>query len=306
MSETRIQLLALFVGIAGASTTQGAPPSAPPNHNNTGPNHEHHNGFGGGGFFSAARQFAEHHFEEWKANQKNHIEPNKGPQTFTMPNHEPNKGPQTFTMPNHTEPNPATTNHPTQGAASGTTNPAKHPGMLANIGPASATTSANGSKPSSSSAGTTNHGQNEAVMNSEEHIERAMHHLSEARSAIRAGHDTSAEYEIHEAIKQSEEAIEPHHGHSGNNGSAHTAVASASKPAASSKLTTVSASSSPTSSTHNTNGNVGSQEHPHIHDAVRHLREAERQIKEGHSGRAELDVHDAFVQLTEALRDRRR
>ncbi len=312
MSKTGFQLLAFFVGVAGVSTAQGAPPpnhnnNTAPNHNNMAPTHEHHNGFGGAvSFFSAAKQFAVHHFEEWKANQHNRVEepkanPNNRVEEWKAnPNNHANtfSGPRTYKF---GEPNPEKTNS----ATTGMTNPATQGKTLTNLG------STTGSKHPGANSGTTNHSQNNAVTTSEEHIERAMHYLSEARSALRAGHDISAEHEIHEAIRQLEQAVEHQHGHSANNGSSGIAVASlsTSKLGASSKLTASPASSTPTSSTQNSRSNVGSEghhEHPHIYDAVRHLHEAQRQIKEGHSGRAELDIHDAFVQMTEALRDRRR
>jgi len=309
MSKTRIQLLALIVGVAGVSTTQGAPP---PNHNNNpAPNHEHHNGFGGASFFSAAKQFAVHHYEQWKANQNN-----RGEEWKANPNNhvEPFTGPGIY---HFGDPKPATTkaastatNLPKNSSTTAGTIPSALGNKLANIGAASPSSPGSGSKHNGSNSGTANYGQGNALMNSEEHIERALRHLSEARSAIRAGQDKTAQYEIHDAIRQTEEAV-AQNGHAEKNSTPNTAVASLSTSklgsSSSSKLASMPASSSP--SAQNSNGNVGSEghhEHPHIHEAVGHLREAERQIKEGHSGRAELDVHDAFVQLTEALRDRRR
>jgi len=249
-----------------------------------------------------------HHFEEWKANQHNRVEEwkanpnNRVEQWKANPNNHADtfSGPRTYKF---GEPNSEKTNSATTGTTMGTTNPTTHGKTLTNLTPTAPTTTTTGLKHTGTNTGTTNHGQNNAVTTSEEHIERAMHHLSEARSALRAGHDISAEHEIHEAIKQLEHAVEPQHGSLG------TAVASlsTSKSGASSKLTALPASSGPTGSTQNSRGNAGSEgHHPHIRDAVKHLHEAQRQIKEGHSGRAELDIHDAFVQMTEALRDRRR
>ena len=154
-------------------------------------------------------------------------------------------------------------------------------------------TSSGSTNPSGSQSGSSGQGGS----STRSYLEQARDDLSAARVAVRNSNQKQATQDLQAAMQQLEAAMHSHHHH-------HASGQTGSNKSASTQ--TVAKTSGQTNSTNSTNassnGNASQQQNSsHLQNAVKYVHGAIKQVKEGQDGKAELDIHDAFVQLNHAI-----
>jgi hypothetical protein len=119
-------------------------------------------------------------------------------------------------------------------------------------------------------------------------LQRALHHLSEARIELRRDEDARAERHIREAMREVAEAggqRSGNHAQSGSATSSTTSTSTSTKPLGTASTTT----------------QQSSQHGVHLQESVKFMNAALKNINGGHDERAAIDIHDAHEQIKEAI-----